>query len=75
MTAFLTNLDMQAGWGCSAELDLTADGVYDGRAELWHEGARCCVILITRQPSRDATLERVKFWVAHFIEDWSTRPR
>lgn len=72
MSVFLSDLDLPERWGCSVEVELTPDGFYDGRGELWHDGTHCCVIAISRQLTRDATLERANFWATHFIEEWAT---
>ena len=73
MPAVLMDSDPPEGWSCSVELEISLDGAYTARAELRHEITRCCVLLVTQQPTREAALECMKSRASRFIEEWNAR--
>lgn len=73
MTDVSMDFDLPEGWNCLVELERTVDGVYAGRAELRLESTWRCVLVVTQQPTREATLECMKYRALRFVEEWSTR--
>ena len=62
--------DLPDDWSCIVELVDAPDGASSGKAELQELRQTRCVFVVTRQPSREAALERLKFRAHHFIEEW-----
>ena len=73
MTSSLMDFDLPEDWSCCVEFELTAEGVYAGRAELRHEFTQCCVLVVTQQPTRAAAIECMKFQAGRFVAEWNAR--
>lgn len=66
-------LDLPDGWTCSIELRNCVDGGCAGTAELRQGREVRCLLVVALLPSREAVLERIRFRVDHFIQDWNKR--
>ena len=64
------DIHVPEGWACWIELARTPHGTYAGFAELSHQGIARCALVITRQLSWEAAVERATVRADHFVRQW-----
>ncbi|MDQ0013209.1 hypothetical protein J2W23_001588 [Variovorax boronicumulans] len=64
------DIHVPEGWACWMDLARTPHGTYAGLAELRHQGIARCALVITRQLSREAALQRATVRADHFVRQW-----
>ena len=73
MTTLNECIELTEGWTCWIELQQGEDGFFNGKAEIRQGRTQRCVLVIARQPTREAALARVRRRADQFVQEWTIR--